>query len=65
MPSPQPPSFVTHLECGYTGEKVAPDGVHGLAVLFNCGSGLNYPTPAADAQLDHMAPIDWDAVVHG
>ncbi len=25
------PTFVTHLECGYTGEKVAADVVHGLS----------------------------------
>ena len=31
-------------------------------VLFNCGSGLKYPMPAADSQLDHTAPIDWDAL---
>jgi threonine synthase len=34
------------------------------AVLFNCGSGLKYPMPAADAHLDHMAPIDWDALAN-
>ena len=31
-------------------------------VLFNCGSGLKYPMPPADAALDHTAPIDWDAL---
>jgi threonine synthase len=32
------------------------------AVLFNCGSGLKYPMPRADAELDHTQPIDWDAL---
>jgi threonine synthase len=32
------------------------------AVLFNCGSGLKYPMPPADAELDHTQPIDWDAL---
>ena len=32
------------------------------AVLFNCGSGLKYPMPAADAELDHTQSIDWDAL---
>ena len=31
-------------------------------ILFNCGSGLKYPMPPADAALDHTAPIDWDAL---
>lgn len=31
-------------------------------VLFNCGSGLKYPMPPADATLDHTAPIDWGAL---
>jgi threonine synthase len=34
------------------------------AVLFNCGSGLKYPMPPANAQLDHTAPIDWDALAN-
>jgi threonine synthase len=32
------------------------------AVLFNCGSGLKYPMPPADWNLDKDAPIDWDAL---
>lgn len=42
---------------------------HGLvsrderAVLFNCGSGLKYPMPTADAEIDHTQPIDWEAMV--
>ncbi len=32
------------------------------AVLFNCGSGLKYPMPPADASLDKDAPIDWEAM---
>ena len=32
------------------------------AVLFNCGSGLKYPMPAADEALDHTQPIDWAAI---
>jgi threonine synthase len=32
------------------------------AVLFNCGSGLKYPMPKADAELDHTQPIDWEAL---
>ncbi len=31
-------------------------------VLFNCGSGLKYPMPPADATLDHTQPIDWAAL---
>ncbi|HSG80139.1 MAG TPA: threonine synthase [Acidimicrobiia bacterium] len=31
-------------------------------VLFNCGSGLKYPMPPADATLDKDAPIDWEAI---
>jgi threonine synthase len=31
-------------------------------MLFNCGSGLKYPMPPADASLDVNAPIDWDAI---
>ena len=32
------------------------------AVLFNCGSGLKYPMPPADASIDKDAPIDWEAM---
>jgi len=32
------------------------------AVLFNCGSGLKYPMPPADAELDHTQPMDWEAL---
>jgi threonine synthase len=32
------------------------------AMLFNCGSGLKYPMPAADAELDHTQTIDWNAL---
>jgi len=32
------------------------------ALLFNCGSGLKYPMPAAEAALDKDAPIDWEAL---
>ena len=32
------------------------------AVLFNCGNGLKYPMPPADATLDRHQPIDWDAI---
>ena len=32
------------------------------AVLFNCGNGLKYPMPPADAALDHTKPIDWSAI---
>ncbi|PHR21675.1 MAG: threonine synthase [Sphingopyxis sp.] len=32
------------------------------AVLFNCGNGLKYPMPAADAALDRHKPIDWGAI---
>ena len=31
-------------------------------VLFNCGSGLKYPMPAADRTLDKDEPIDWKAM---
>lgn len=31
-------------------------------VLFNCGSGLKYPMPAAGELLDRNAEIDWDAI---
>jgi threonine synthase len=29
------------------------------AILFNCGSGLKYPMPAANDRVDMNAPIDW------
>jgi threonine synthase len=32
------------------------------AILFNCGNGLKYPMPAADAALDRHHPIDWSAI---
>ena len=32
------------------------------AVLFNCGTGLKYPMPAADAFLDRTKPIDYGAL---
>ena len=32
------------------------------AVLFNCGNGLKYPMPPADAAIDRHQPIDWDAI---
>lgn len=32
------------------------------AVLFNCGNGLKYPMPAADAAIDRHQPIDWSAI---
>jgi threonine synthase len=32
------------------------------AVLFNCGNGLKYPMPPADAAIDKDAPIDWDMI---
>ena len=32
------------------------------AVLFNCGNGLKYPMPAADAALDRHQPLDWSAI---
>ena len=31
-------------------------------VLFNCGNGLKYPMPPADAALDHTEPVDWNAL---
>ncbi|MFM2130498.1 MAG: hypothetical protein RL477_2044, partial [Pseudomonadota bacterium] len=31
-------------------------------VLFNCGSGLKYPMPPADASLDKDKPIDYAAL---
>ena len=33
------------------------------AVLFNCGSGLKYPMPPADATIDRHGPIDWESLV--
>jgi len=32
------------------------------AVLFNCGNGLKYPMPAADAAIDRNLQIDWGAI---
>lgn len=32
------------------------------AVLFNCGNGLKYPMPPADASIDRHQPIDWSAI---
>jgi len=32
-------------------------------VLFNCGSGLKYPMPPADASLDRNQPIDYDGLI--
>ncbi|MEO9599069.1 threonine synthase [Parasphingorhabdus sp.] len=34
-------------------------------VLFNCGNGLKYPMPAADAALDRHQPIDWSLIASG
>lgn len=31
-------------------------------VLFNCGNGLKYPMPPADAKLDRHKQIDWSAI---
>ncbi len=31
-------------------------------VLYNCGTGLKYPMPAADARLDRHKPIDYAAL---
>lgn len=31
-------------------------------ILFNCGNGLKYPMPPADAFLDRHQPIDWGAI---
>jgi threonine synthase len=45
--------------------KALEDGMIGKsdrAVLFNCGNGLKYPMPAADAALDRHQPIDWSAI---
>ena len=33
-------------------------------VLFNCGNGLKYPMPPADATIDRHQPVDWDALAH-
>ena len=35
---------------------------HERAMLFNCGTGLKYPMPAADRALDRTRPIDYDAL---
>ncbi len=32
------------------------------ALLFNCGTGLKYPMPAADQRLDRTKPIDYAAL---
>ena len=32
-------------------------------VLFNCGSGLKYPMPPADATLDRHQPVDYGGLV--
>jgi len=32
------------------------------AILFNCGNGLKYPMPPADAAIDRHQPIDWDTI---
>jgi len=32
------------------------------AILFNCGNGLKYPMPPADAVIDRHKPIDWSAI---
>jgi len=32
------------------------------AVLFNCGNGLKYPMPPAEAVIDRHQPIDWSAI---
>ena len=45
--------------------KALEDGLIGKsdrAVLFNCGNGLKYSMPAADAALDRHQPIDWSAI---
>ena len=45
--------------------KALEDGLVGKgdrAVLFNCGNGLKYPMPAADAALDRHQPLDWSAI---
>ena len=33
-----------------------------FAVLFNCGSGLKYPMPAAGQSIDIRKPIDYSAL---
>ena len=40
-------------------EKISPDEE---AVLFNCGSGLKYPMPPAEAKIGLDQKIDWDAM---
>ena len=35
---------------------------HERALLFNCGTGLKYPMPAADRLIDRTQPIDYDAL---
>jgi threonine synthase len=45
--------------------KALEDGLIGKtdrAVLFNCGNGLKYPMPPADAVIDRHRPIDWSAI---
>jgi len=37
-------------------------GASDRVVLFNCGNGLKYPMPEVTSTLDHMMPIDWDAI---
>lgn len=32
------------------------------AILFNCGNGLKYPMPPADAKLDRHKQVDWSAI---
>ncbi len=31
-------------------------------VLFNCGNGLKYPMPAAEARIDKDQPVDWSSL---
>ena len=38
-------------------------GKEDQVVLYNCGSGLKYPMPAADAALDRHQPIDYGALM--
>ena len=38
-------------------------GASDRVVLFNCGSGLKYPMPAADAALDRHGEIDYAALI--
>ena len=33
------------------------------AVLFNCGTGLKYPMPPANAVLDRTKPIDYSTLM--